>query len=594
MDKQSNILEKLKKYLEYSNENFLITITNKGIYNRAKKDMEKVSNWGINLECENISINIDEIKVKLNENLYKSKCSCPSKTVCKHIVMAIIYINKYINKTKSLKENKENTNNIKNDITNIIEEDYKELKSINLDELKKLSEKKNYEYAINKINEDITVNFKEENILIANIVEENITVYFPKKRSIELSICKCSKYVLCKHKIIAILSYLKKNGVVIYKKEPVKRFDENKVHVLIFSRNFVSNILEKGLYACDENDEIIASQLATKLYTIKMDNLSKLFRQLSANIKSMTEKLPDFNKIEAMSLLSKIYNLDEIILRNKNNKEILDSLIETSKKKYSPKSYGEFIGIGSYPWIVKSGYSGVTAYLFNKYDTKIYTYTNAMANFYEKTESSFNNLIKTYKAKNNWANNLSIKTISESTFKLIEYKSNCENRISSSKRTIAEINRHTYINEDILKELDGIIEKDYDAVINRKIKYDYFSKKESSTIVLAIPYNKIENVLLDNIRQTLFFSIVNCLNRSLKLQISHFETNKNAIAYIINQEDFNKKNIKLTVKNKEVNKKETKYMIVRIIKVKDKIVTIPVSIIDSSKVHNIFFKEEEK
>ncbi|ELV05618.1 SWIM zinc finger family protein, partial [Brachyspira hampsonii] len=89
--------EKIKNLKQYINEKFLLTLTNKGIYNRSVKDIDNIINNSPDKiqfeEAEDkIKVTIDmgeKIEVILNdEDIKSSKCSCPSKDICKHIIMS--------------------------------------------------------------------------------------------------------------------------------------------------------------------------------------------------------------------------------------------------------------------------------------------------------------------------------------------------------------------------------------------------------------------------------------------------------------------------------------------------------------------------
>ena len=212
--------EKINNLKQYINENFLLTLTSKGIYNRSVKDIDAIINNNntnqISIEEIDNKIKVifdmsgEKIEVVLNdENIKLSKCTCPSKDVCKHIIMALLYI-KYMDNTNTVNDNekKEEIENSFNDNSNKENEttaeennSFDELKNISFDNIKKLSTKKNFEYALDRFYDDVEVNIKEDVMLEIYIPEDDISIYFPKKDSIKNSICSCRDSSLCSHKI---------------------------------------------------------------------------------------------------------------------------------------------------------------------------------------------------------------------------------------------------------------------------------------------------------------------------------------------------------------------------------------------------------
>ena len=78
------------QFVPFANEAFLVTLANKGLYKRALKDMETTGLVELTVTNGRLQIRLDDITVSLDPNVAQSTCSCPSKTVCKHILMGIL------------------------------------------------------------------------------------------------------------------------------------------------------------------------------------------------------------------------------------------------------------------------------------------------------------------------------------------------------------------------------------------------------------------------------------------------------------------------------------------------------------------------
>ena len=123
---KNNITDKLKILKKYTKENFLISLTNKGIYNRALKDFKNIENIKIEESENKIKISFDNIEIFFTENVKETTCNCPSQKICKHIIIALLYI-------------KELTRDFKTEITN--EKIFEEIKYTKNKNTKKLKEK---------------------------------------------------------------------------------------------------------------------------------------------------------------------------------------------------------------------------------------------------------------------------------------------------------------------------------------------------------------------------------------------------------------------------------------------------------------------
>ncbi|TVL71703.1 SWIM zinc finger family protein [Brachyspira hyodysenteriae] len=578
--------EKINNLKQYINENFLLTLTNKGIYNRSVKDIDNIINNSpekIHIEEaeDKIKVTIDtgeKIEVILNdEDLKSSKCSCPSKDICKHIIMSLLYIEHLDTENK---ENESNTDTAENNTEIEIKEEnntFDEVKNISYDEIKKLSTKKNFEYALDRLDDNIEADIEEKAMLEINIPEENVIIYFPKKDSIKKAVCSCKDSSLCAHKIIAILKYKQMYNSLEEIKEDDKEIDEN---ILKFSKEFIENIFEKGLYSCSEKDFDIAEQLSVKLQVKEMPELAKMFRSISESIDSMINKHASFNKLFTFAILSRLYNTIKVIEKAKqdNDNKTVKLLTGEIRSKYINRKSAELVGLGSYPWISSTGYLGASAYLYNLNTKKLSFFSYVIPTFYDNSKISYDDVRSNYRKKIHFENNISIEEISKYKLKFINYKVNNEERISSSKFTSVILNdRMDYkLLEEIKnsKNNEELFAENYDDIKNIDFKYDYFNKNDRSKIIIA-KFQIIENQEFNKIKQILYFDIVNHYEEDdeerLTLNVKYTSIHSNGIKYIMNYKNSN------IDKDRFIVLEKTKYYI------------RPISIINANAVINIFF-----
>ncbi|MCZ9997770.1 SWIM zinc finger domain-containing protein [Brachyspira hyodysenteriae] len=578
--------EKINNLKQYINENFLLTLTNKGIYNRSVKDIDNIINNSpekIHIEEaeDKIKVTIDtgeKIEVILNdEDLKSSKCSCPSKDICKHIIMSLLYIEHLDTENK---ENESNTDTAENNTEIEIKEEnntFDEVKNISYDEIKKLSTKKNFEYALDRLDDNIEADIEEKAMLEINIPEENVIIYFPKKDSIKKAVCSCKDSSLCAHKIIAILKYKQMYNSLEEIKEDDKEIDEN---ILKFSKEFIENIFEKGLYSCSEKDFDIAEQLSVKLQVKEMPELAKMFRSISESIDSMINKHASFNKLFTFAILSRLYNTIKVIEKAKqdNDNKTVKLLTGEIRSKYINRKSAELVGLGSYPWISSTGYLGASAYLYNLNTKKLSFFSYVIPTFYDNAKISYDDVRSNYRKKIHFENNISIEEISKYKLKFINYKVNNEERISSSKFTSVILNdRMDYkLLEEIKnsKNNEELFAENYDDIKNIDFKYDYFNKNDRSKIIIA-KFQIIENQEFNKIEQILYFDIVNHYEEDdeerLTLNVKYTSIHSNGIKYIMNYKNSN------IDKDRFIVLEKTKYYI------------RPISIINVNAVINIFF-----
>lgn len=561
------------QFVPFANEAFLVTLANKGLYKRALKDLETTGQVELTVTDGRLQIRLDEITVSLEPNVAQSTCSCPSKTVCKHILMGILVAAGYASSESETAP--AGCENVSPNATPEppSSEAWKELKNVDLAQLRKQAGKKLFEDTLRLIQDGWTADFTEGDILEATINTESITVYFPKEDSLNRAVCKCGESGLCKHKLIAILSYLSLQGTLSSDTDgsqpELSLLTEDTLNVLKGASRFIIGILEKGLISCRENEAETAIQYSIRLETCGIGNLARLFRSLSSDIENMLAKHVGFQPLTTFATLSRLHNTITLILRNTQNNKMLSRLIEGTRSDYYTTPVGHFTGLGAYPWQTRSGYFGITAYFFYHEKQSICTLTSSMADYYEHTQSLVTpeNLNRQLEMQSFWNNNASLARLSSSTLVLRNFKLNRQQRLSSSTQTQCEIeNKVTISGLDALLAIPELS----DPTLRPEERYDYFRKKQPEQLTL-VPFTHLSEVYFDPSEQKLYFTAIN-EQVEAKGSLAYSELNRNAI----------RKLEQLGGRYAEVKQR---YMVC----LKRMDTLIPVSLITASGVDNFYF-----
>ncbi len=82
-------MNELIKAVAAADEDFLVSLANKGLYKRAVKDIDGVAP-DIKINGDTAEVSVSGETVTLKAPLTECKCSCVSRTVCRHILSAIL------------------------------------------------------------------------------------------------------------------------------------------------------------------------------------------------------------------------------------------------------------------------------------------------------------------------------------------------------------------------------------------------------------------------------------------------------------------------------------------------------------------------
>ncbi len=88
-------MDEWKILLADLDDDYLVGMANKGIVKRAYKDME-AGDYKVLSADKTAEVVVGEENVTIKQPLGESSCSCPSRTICRHVVLGILALKQYI------------------------------------------------------------------------------------------------------------------------------------------------------------------------------------------------------------------------------------------------------------------------------------------------------------------------------------------------------------------------------------------------------------------------------------------------------------------------------------------------------------------
>ena len=500
MDRENTFLERLNSYINSLDEDYLIGISNKGIVKRANKDLEKLESIEYDIKDDYIEFKIDDITCSVNEEVQKYKCSCPSRTICKHIIMCYLYIMN--NKEKIFGEIKEECNEEQLEEDKIETKEFIRLKEYNIENIKKNIGEKALVDIIRKINFGINYTITETAMVTVDFGEELIKVRLLD--DIENSLCSCKSKELCIHKAEALILYkLYKNYIsleelnnYLISKEVLDYENIKKATVEI--RNLIEEILISGISRVPETILDSINNMAIKCHNYELPNFEKTLRGIREEIILYFNKNAAFKNEKLLNILTTLY-IKTLTLENSNNFNIISEIIGEFKSSYYSIPVIELNGIGEENWTSNSGYKGTTYYFFENKRGEIFTFTKAIATYYDNMPR------RNYIIDNNvapWGLKCKLEELDKIHFKLKGGKVNLQNRISSSNESrgdliglsdIASLNLERYKFDNWEKVIDSVF-------LNKK-------KNNENYNLVFLEGNKFGESKFDNITQTFTLEI---------------------------------------------------------------------------------------
>lgn len=431
MDSKDNFLNKLGSFIKSIDTDYLIGISNKGTVKRAEKDLGKLSNVTYEVKDENIEFKFEDTVCSIGCDIKNYKCSCPSRSICKHVIMGYLYIMKNsgeLFKNQNLEEVKEDK--------------FASLKEISAYDIKKKISEKSLNNIINRIEFGINFEIKEGVVVEVKFKDEGISVKF--LGDIENSICSCKAKDFCSHKAEALILYKLKKGYLTLEElkklnVSVLKFDEeNLKKASIKIKAFVEDILITGLSRAPITTLDNLNNLAIICHNYELPNFEKSVRDVREEFLFYFKKNAAFDKERLLNKLTALYTKASA-LSNTKDMHKLKLLIGEFKSSYYEIPPIELQGFAAEKWTSNSGYAGITYYFMQNGSGKIYTYTNSIPTYYDFKTS------EKALADAPWGLNCKVCELSNISIKLINGKINDKYRISSSSETKGTIIGKSYV-----------------------------------------------------------------------------------------------------------------------------------------------------
>ncbi|WML33300.1 SWIM zinc finger family protein [Clostridium sp. OS1-26] len=407
MDSTDNFLKKIGEFLLAIDDEFLIGISNKGIFNRAKKDLEKSGEIKVVVEGTTLKCILEDgTECIINEDIKAYKCSCPSRTICKHVIMCYLYISREPKSmilceslTHSTEEKEFHLLNKKEEGTKF---NFGKLLNIDIESLSKLLGEKDFDEIVKRINFGVQVEIEETSLLTIRFKDEEYKVKLipntketiSPKEILEEAICSCKSKDICRHKVEAVIHYeifrgfIKKEDLAILnKKSKVEK--TLLIEGVLLVKKLMEEILFIGVSRLPENIIDKVESTAVLCHNYNIPNLEKMLRSVKSEIELYMNKNASFSIASLRKRIGYIYTT-ALAIENCKDENKLYKLCGEHKSAYYDIPPIILYGIGAEAWSSKSGYEGVTYYYFEETRGKLLTYTNSRPTYYDTKKKLWN------------------------------------------------------------------------------------------------------------------------------------------------------------------------------------------------------------
>lgn len=428
----------IKEQLRQVDEEYLIGLSNKGIVKRAGKDLEK--------ESPTVEWTETEAQVALKEEtcvicvpLGDSRCSCPSRSICRHVVAAILWLRQEVEAEPEPAAETEGKAQAEDDKAKRGETaPFWELLQVPTARLQRACGSQRFRRFLSnwRAGEEATV--EETSIITVTLPWEGAVVKLLEP--LEHSSCSCHSRELCPHKAQALLAYQLKKGRVSLAEleaflESETSFDLEAVREAAAAvQESVAGQFANGLARQSQEAEESLERLAVLCHRAGLAQMENRLREAAGEYRQYFGRSAAFRTAGLAGRLLFLYNR-ACRLEAAGSQEALRRLAGSFRDRYELVGRLRLMGIGVRSFASKSGYEGETWYFLEMTQRKWYTWTDARPTFYEGVKKR---AAATENAPAPWNLGCSRQQLLELEFELAGAKAASGGRLSASQETRGE------------------------------------------------------------------------------------------------------------------------------------------------------------
>ncbi len=564
--------ERIKYFLNLDDD-YLVGVSNKGIVKRSYKDLESVT-VDIVETAECIDISLEDVSCKLYMPLGDSKCSCPSRSMCKHIVMGAIAVKRKYEAARAGDVDEQNANEaVVTEQENSLVGDtavatapnhnFPELDSCTLEQIKKQLGASAFRKLCQRMRvaeaPDITIT----SVVTVTFADTDTTVKLLEP--VAYSTCSCHKKELCSHKAEAIIAYQQHKGILTkeklasyYEGTDSPELDIDEIRELIISmKQLFGELVSQGLARVSVDMVDSCERMAIMCHNGMLANFENDFRRLSEKLNRYFNRHASSDTVGLMhfacEMYGKIIKLEKIVgnmskvmivteLDNRRNSDIdksakssteqivdtdtLQQIIGKLRAEYELSKPLSLIGMGMRHFVSQAGFEGDTVYFIEEDTGEWYTFTNARPTIYDNKASRG---VSSHSAAP-WGLNCSLEALSEHRIKLINGKISQDNRLSSTSEANAELlGNRDLICEAVKAHTYSDFGKLFDEVFGESWCKGEDHEKEVNYLAIVRPA-AVEEAEFDSVKQAFYMRLVDEQSQSLSIKMTYSKEDK----YIIN------------------------------------------------------------
>ena len=359
------IPEELRAALAAADDAYLTGLSNKGTLNRAKKDLP-----GLAPKAEAagnmVVVSMGGETVMLTAPLGNSMCSCPSSSMCRHRIAAMLWLREQAGTAEPPKP------------------EFAELKGYPAEKLTKILGRKRTAAVLFRFRSGSRPYFEEGTTIRVDMPWHPAVVRLLEP--LAHSTCSCHSREFCPHKAEALLWWQLQLGLVkpeALEPEPEEGPDADQIRgVCAAVRQMLSEQLVTGLSRMPDSVRDTTERMAALSHTAGIPAMERVLRNLHGEYAAYFARSATFREGALLDRLGRAWRLASALEQAEEGQmgklagSFRDAYIQTMDLKLYLLGMREYVG--------RSGYGGMIYYFFERNTHEFYTFRDLRPEYYDK------------------------------------------------------------------------------------------------------------------------------------------------------------------------------------------------------------------
>ena len=366
----------LSAALRAADEDYLIALCNRGTVNRAKKDLAALSPEIRQIEGETVTLTVGEAVCTIAVPLGNSTCTCPSSSMCRHRMSAILWLRDQAAQ-ESGPPGETPPGEEAEDLAAL-------LSSYPAQALARQLGERRVSALVQRENAGEGAAIRAGSAVTVELPWVPATVRFIAP--LEHSSCTCHSRSFCVHKAEALLTWQLRQGVVTAESLLVAVRDEtggasDRREVCAAVQTALTDWMRTGLTRLPASSQDTAQRLAALCHVGGLPALERAMRRLHGELQGYFSRSAAFRTEGLLRRMSAVWRLASA-LGTALEQEAL-GLAGTFRDEYQPVGGLRLYLLGLQGVDLAGGYAGTVYYFWETQKHRYYAYRDLRPKFYE-------------------------------------------------------------------------------------------------------------------------------------------------------------------------------------------------------------------